>query len=171
MATLTAPPYPPARPLNWSRDAVQKSAEGVAEAVHYKPGDDLRSVVEFLGGTLHYQDAADLAVSYIDVHGPFKFDIFLSPFASRRRDRFTIAHEIGHFVLHSDLGKVQLTASRENSNRAEWEANWFAANFLMPEKIFREKSAEGLSNAQLADCFDVSEAAIEVRKSSLGIEK
>ena len=52
------------------------------------------------------------------------------------RDRFTIAHEIGHYLMHRD---VNLALSRlENHTKvpayqnSEWQANTFASALLMP---------------------------------------
>lgn len=68
------------------------------------------------------------------------------------KKRFTIAHEIGHLLLHD---KLDLEVHNENSNtlnwfkntekqakrgRQEWEANDFASELLMPEKLFRKIS-------------------------------
>jgi Zn-dependent peptidase ImmA (M78 family) len=68
------------------------------------------------------------------------------------RKRFTIAHEIGHFLLHS---KLELEVHNENSNTLnwyntalhqakkgiqEWEANDFASELLMPEQLIRKET-------------------------------
>jgi len=55
------------------------------------------------------------------------------------RRRFVIAHEIGHCILHK-TGSVQPCSERdlfryEEGNR-EAEANWFAAELLMPGRLF-----------------------------------
>lgn len=56
--------------------------------------------------------------------------------------RFTLAHELGHAVLHPDAGGIHrdrpldgVTRSREPGER---EADRFATFFLMPEKLLRE---------------------------------
>lgn len=78
------------------------------------------------------------------------------------RYRFTLAHECGHYILHRDY-YLQLNENQEkcsviidnektivedqNTNkklfskedRLEWQANYFAACILMPEKIFQAK--------------------------------
>ncbi|HEO1804982.1 TPA: ImmA/IrrE family metallo-endopeptidase [Acinetobacter baumannii] len=57
------------------------------------------------------------------------------------RRRFTLAHELGHYVLHSKESKREFidmseTMFRsEGSNDFEVEANHFAASILMPEGI------------------------------------
>ncbi|GAB5539836.1 MAG: hypothetical protein Salg2KO_19390 [Salibacteraceae bacterium] len=60
-----------------------------------------------------------------------------------QRQRFTQAHELGHFLIPSHVGNQQCTAAdlREHRNdtkhqRQEAEANRFAAGFLMPKSIF-----------------------------------
>lgn len=66
------------------------------------------------------------------------------------KTRFTIAHEIGHFLLHD---RLDLEVHNDNSNTLnwfksteqqakkglqEWEANDFASELLMPEKAFKK---------------------------------
>ena len=56
------------------------------------------------------------------------------------RKRFAIAHEIGHFELHTKSQIVfcsdQDMLGWKNNNTQETEANTFAANLLMPEALF-----------------------------------
>jgi len=55
---------------------------------------------------------------------------------SVERQIFSIAHELGHLVLHQDsYGK----ASDELSDEQEREADAFAAAFLMPEELFTKE--------------------------------
>ena len=56
------------------------------------------------------------------------------------RKRFAIAHEIGHFILHTGTQLIlcdeeDMHAWKESKTR-EIEANEFAANLLMPREIF-----------------------------------
>ena len=52
---------------------------------------------------------------------------------SRQRNRFTVAHEIGHIVLRHKSGKKKI----------EKEANMFAARILMPMILIKELEAAG----------------------------
>lgn len=56
--------------------------------------------------------------------------------------RFTGAHEIGHAALHSQFTGLHrdrpLSGPREHRNRVEYEADKFAAFFLMPRKLVTE---------------------------------
>lgn len=79
------------------------------------------------------------------------------------RQRFTIAHEIGHFLLHKfdgvhfdaeTPGSIQLNFRDDNSSTGldvfEKEANLFAAELLMPKK-FIERDLIRDQNINLAD--------------------
>jgi hypothetical protein len=108
-----------------------------------------------------------------------------------RRFRFTIAHEIGHWVCHCLEGRAQAmepTYCRpvdltEATDRAlEREANVFAAELLMPEPAVRQAWAELLARsgkrsgpelaAAVTACarrFDVSPTAMQWRLYAFGL--
>lgn len=157
-----------ATPCNWSRADVQKFASDAARELGFKPGDNIVRLVERLGGRVTKSDwQSARETGSMVVHGPREFEISLSPMSGDRRNRFTIAHELAHYILHAKAGKQPLYVRRDGSGRVEWEANWFAAGFLMPEKIFRAKVTEGLRDAELAEFFSVSKEAVQIRRSSL----
>lgn len=85
------------------------------------------------------------------------------------RRRFTVAHEIGHFVLHRDrIGSSLTDDAIYRSNLTSWEevqANQFASRVLMPKALVNEyvKSYGRDNTALLAAIFKVSEAAIKIR--------
>ena len=86
----------------------------------------------------------------------------------KARQRFTIAHEIGHFVLHPDLigdriGDDWLYRSRLPSIR-EAEANRFAANLLMPNDLIEKVAADGADTIpDLARVFEVTRSTVSAR--------
>ena len=92
------------------------------------------------------------------------------------RQQFSIAHELGHLLLHK-LGKKnsQEVYYRKNGNnsRLEWEANEFAAALLMPRDEFVNfclNNADTFGNIDLnavANNFGVSKQAVRVRGSVL----
>jgi hypothetical protein len=61
------------------------------------------------------------------------------------RKRFTIAHEIGHFIIphHRNLGNIceerKIESFDRNLNRPEIEANEFAAELLLPSGALRRR--------------------------------
>jgi Zn-dependent peptidase ImmA (M78 family) len=99
------------------------------------------------------------------------------------RRRFTMAHELGHYLLHRDLIGTGLDDNRAyrstnvgnfyNKNIAvehETEANRFAANLLMPGRLVRQHHAEcGGDLQELSKKFQVSTEAMGYRLKSLGL--
>ena len=85
------------------------------------------------------------------------------------RQRFTLAHELAHFVLHRDkigdgIEDTALYRSRL-SNKQEWEANKLAADILMPWYLVEQFSKEH-NNPPLKDYakkFRVSKSAMAIR--------
>ena len=99
--------------------------------------------------------------------------IFVNKFENERRQRFTIAHELGHFVLHKDksiTSKDIIFFRDENTNIEEQEANNFASELLMPERKIREYIKEGYNTISLlADKFCLSTPAVRYRLYKLGL--
>jgi Zn-dependent peptidase ImmA (M78 family) len=117
--------------------------------------------------------------------------IGVNTLTSRRRQRFTIAHELGHLLLHE--GKplivdhsIRLNLRDDLSSMAtdaeEIEANSFAAALLMPRPLILKHLRDNLTKiahgdqlsrenliAQLAREFDVSAEAMGYRLINLGI--
>lgn len=105
--------------------------------------------------------------------------IFVNKTESPGRKRFTIAHEIGHFVLkhnNTNIFEYSTNALQRNNlsskgqDPQEIEANAFAAELLMPENLFRFLCEDvGLSDQELAYEFGVTTNDVEIRKESLNI--
>jgi Zn-dependent peptidase ImmA (M78 family) len=83
------------------------------------------------------------------------------------RRRFTIAHEIAHFILHKDLigdGIADDALYRSNlSNKIEAQANSFAADILMPWHLLNPLLAQVDNISTLAELFHVSKSAMSIR--------
>ncbi|HEY3435264.1 MAG TPA: ImmA/IrrE family metallo-endopeptidase [Solirubrobacterales bacterium] len=95
------------------------------------------------------------------------------------RRRFTIAHEMGHLLLHvpaspkvfydgpADIREIEEDPSDEELpelRRREKEANVFARELLMPEPLVNEQAhATGFNLPALANRFEVSVPAIRLR--------
>lgn len=107
---------------------------------------------------------------------------------ARVRQRFTVAHEIAHFILHLKKNRrSQLfidpfvifrrdDSSATGNDRQEIEANRFGAALLMPATlVFKEIKRHGLdlddedALAFLAKRFKVSTAAMTYRLNALGL--
>lgn len=75
------------------------------------------------------------------------------------RKRFTIAHEIGHYILHP---RHRLDHSDTSKNFVIWndaseeaEANCFAAELLMPQRLFRPRAEKQPPSWKLIDRLSV----------------
>jgi len=102
------------------------------------------------------------------------------------RQRFTIAHEIGHYILHRPISNIFFDQTsnfsiqfRANSRISkdglkEREANVFAAALLMPKNLVVEATrnrkvdlSDEKSLRELARLFDVSSTAMAIRITHL----
>ena len=93
------------------------------------------------------------------------------------RQRFTIAHELGHYFLHPKVNTfIEFRDNKKNIERGikEIEANKFAAAILMPRKFLEKDvcsfSEEGISQEHikiLAQKYNVSEDAMNFRLINL----
>jgi hypothetical protein len=93
-----------------------------------------------------------------------------------RRHRFTIAHELGHWICHAheraEAAPVYCRQSdlARNADRAlEREANVFAAELLMPRTNVCDAWKETPDVGACAARFDVSPTAMQWRLYSFGI--
>lgn len=88
------------------------------------------------------------------------------------RQTFTIAHELGHKVLHEEWARsadyqvLLRNPLGENQDFREKEANAFAANLLMP-RFLMDEYYDSLSVSQLSNMFAVSVPAMRARLSFL----
>lgn len=98
-----------------------------------------------------------------------------------RRQRFTVAHELAHFLLHRDeigdgIEEDKLYRSILSDAR-EQQANRLAADILMHPDTIRDAYDEAMEIGvgdpvlHVADVLNVSEAAAEVRLKVLGYVK
>lgn len=102
-------------------------------------------------------------------------EIFIDRDQPPNRYRFTVAHELGHYVEHSErpgpAAEMDYVDRRSDDDRGSPEevyANQFAGALLMPEKDLRDQRARGLNDVQLARLFDVSLSALRYRLQLLG---
>lgn len=101
------------------------------------------------------------------------FVIKVNRFEPKERQRFTIAHEIAHYLLHRDrinTGVVDSVLYRSKlTSRAEAEANRLAADILMPKDLLNSAIVnKEVSNGpkqvdELAEMFNVSRQAMDIR--------
>ena len=97
--------------------------------------------------------------------------ILVNPEEVETRQRFTIAHELGHWICQCLEGTAEpvMCRDRDLSTAAdrvrEREANVFAAELLMPEEAVRAAHPYGSGAIR----FGVSEEAMQWRRYSFGL--
>lgn len=91
-------------------------------------------------------------------------DVYERACAGSPRDRFTVAHEIGHFILHekSDVGLARMDSDERIPAYMdpEWQANVFAGYLLMGENLI-----ENMTVDEIVEKCGVSYAAAYIQKT------
>lgn len=104
---------------------------------------------------------------------PGQYEIRVNKYEVAERQRFTLAHEIAHFLLHKNdirAGVIDNIMYRSQlTSRKEAEANRLAADMIMPRDAVRRELAQrgGVATEdvaiQLAAVFRVSLPAMKIR--------
>lgn len=105
--------------------------------------------------------------------------IYVNKNSSSVRQRFTVAHELGHYWKNhvidknSEYGYVDFRneQSSKGTNYDERWANSFAAELLMPAKFLYIVWASNWSINKIKKSLDVSDAALGNRLTNLGLLK
>lgn len=134
---------------------------------------DLQGLARALGLTVKAATLPPGRSGEIRPDGEGSFVVRVNRHDSIGRQRFTVAHEIAHFLLHRDLigaGISDDALYRSNqSDRVEAEANRLAADIVMPQTLVANaaKVAANVGVAdiaeQLAESFQVSPAAMKIK--------
>jgi len=153
------------------KEAAQKCAESSLET-HWGDGfpvDPVR-VASGMGITVHFGGLPADTSGFIRKKPNRETEIFISEADSPLRQRFTCAHEIGHYVDRTVLQVVPdenfgFVDKRDGTvnDVHEFFANEFAGNLLMPAVEVRARFEQGWDTIRLAGHFGVSTAAMTVR--------
>lgn len=132
----------------------------------------IEAIIRDIGLPLSYEAMDDNISGYIErTNGSYR--IVVNAGHARTRQRFTAAHELGHYIYHRELlgdGVGDNRAYRsegtqiENANIRplhERQANSFAANVLMPRH--RLSALMNQPTPLLASMFEVSQEAMRIR--------
>lgn len=167
------------------KKAIDTLANSIIEALELTFPIPIEEVPDMLGGSLIFETFSDENLEAMIRKVDNTFEIQISPNKPQLRQRFSIAHEIGHLFLHmgylinntlwEEVGDYRDSVYyRFGHNSEEYEANEFAAAILMPEQEFKRISRENLSAGQfdirnIASYFGVSEEAVSTRGKWLGL--
>ena len=166
------------------RKAIDTFATSLRQTFNYEnPAtvEKLKNVVSQLNGTVEGKLFNDITISgSIKRNADSSFSIIYNSREPGEREVFTIAHEMGHLFLHLgyivDDKKWESAGEykddpmyRQGYTNEEYEANQFAAGYLMPKeeylKVFAENKGDVLA---IARHFGVSYNAAETRGQWLG---
>jgi Zn-dependent peptidase ImmA (M78 family) len=148
---------------------VEKVARELGAQVRFSPFDDE------LSGMIHIKDGVPI-IGVNSLHHP-------------NRQRFTIAHELGHLELHKDIitssvhvdkgfpALMRDAKSATGEERIEIEANQFAAELLMPKATIERELAgkqfdmeDDAPLEEIAKKFRVSKQALQLRIRSINLK-
>lgn len=100
-----------------------------------------------------------------------EYKIYVKTDDAQVRKRFTVAHELGHFLLHKDKLEDEhyddIMYRGNLSSDEEDEANYFASCLLMNKEPLLKISKLVKNKSELARMFEVSEAAMNIRIGEL----
>lgn len=87
------------------------------------------------------------------------------------RHRFSLLHEYKHIVDHGRSDVIYTGSARQTAEgQAEQVADYFAGCALMPKRLVKRAWGNGIQRPRdLAELFDVSPLAMQVRLSQLGL--
>jgi len=139
-----------------------------------KPPVDVNKIAKVLGFTIIPFDYPDKFSGEIVIEGKVKA-IGVNKNQSETRQRFTIAHEIGHYInghtYFDKTGNVYKDECFDYNNpihQQEKEANSFATELLVPKDFLkRDLDTFGLDIAKLTELYNVSEQMMWIRLTSL----
>ena len=165
----------------------------IRESLGIYEGDfDIENIVSRLNGKIEYfseniteeiiKGAWQESIKGYD-ESDISFTIRINENNVKTRQRFSIAHELGHLFLHMGYLKDDWNAipvgekyKRElgTYTAIEEEANEFAGAFLMPSSLFIEKAKKTASESyynldKIAEYFNVSVSAVLYRGRNLGL--
>lgn len=133
-------------------------------------------ILQELGLGPNFIPLADDVSGWIERQADGSYQVAVNANHALVRQRFTAAHELGHYIYHRDLlgaGTGDTRAYRWEGTRFpngairpvhERQANSFAANLLMPVTSINRLKAEGVTSpAALADRLEVSQDAMRIR--------
>ena len=161
----------------------QKTAQIILNSVGYNIPIDIERIIQSYNIEIRSQSLEDSMSSMLVIKNG-RGIIGINKAHPPTRQRFSLAHELGHYLLHSKSTQIFVDASTiffrdelasEGSDKEEIEANTFAAELLMPESVLRQIIRQQPLDAfddravqRLAAKFGVSVQALTIRLTRLG---
>ena len=163
----------PARVPFMGQEAIDSRCNAIHDLIGYKDGSvSLEAICEWqrnsCGLTVHRNVRPDEEAASKGILGRVSFtppsiEIFSDP-TGVRRERFTLAHELGHLLLgHGDYLRAESFDTQDVEKtekddlesdiiqRLEWQANRFASSLLLPRQRFIQSARTTVESMGLRD--------------------
>ncbi|MDC7289575.1 ImmA/IrrE family metallo-endopeptidase [Blautia schinkii] len=88
-------------------------------------------------------------------------DVYNRAVQGNPRDRFTLCHELGHYLLHQPENISYARGDIPAFRNPEWQANTFAAELMAPGYLI-----QNMSVSEIVEKCGVSRQAAEIQKKS-----
>ena len=160
------------------KESITKAEEVLQKSRVTSSPVPIEEIIEDYGLKLQF---IDLKEKSDEISGLYDFNsktIYVNCQDSPQRQRFTIAHELGHALLHApELQKnpnLGIFYRRPLGDGAfdsieEQQANRFAAYLLVPEAFIKEIYPSCKSHTTLSGIFNVSRQVIDYHLKNLGL--
>lgn len=154
-----------------SRAEIERFVQYIKRQIHFKGTEFpvlwfLESVIQSIDPSFSYDyvksdELPDNTYAYYDpIRNVMKIDenVYIRACEGNPRDKFTLAHEIGHYFLVDEIAFTR----KENGEvpaymNPEWQANVFAGELLIPSNEIR-----GLSVGEIVKKYNVSYQAAQI---------
>jgi hypothetical protein len=136
---------------------------------------DLEAIAYDQGASVRYRELEGCEARL--VAGPERAIITVNAHGHSRRQRFSIGHELGHWVENHGLGgfacaKEDISPQDQRAKGVEAEANGFASQLILPSYLFEPLAARKSITLDTADALaqefnaSLSATAIKLMKSA-----
>jgi Zn-dependent peptidase ImmA (M78 family) len=140
--------------------------------LYIDPPVRLSELCHFLNATVYEADSDNLdgaLLSYLEEENTKRRIIMVNKDVPYTRKRFTVAHELGHLLLHHTPVNFLRNQGPIYDPAREAEANAFASELLMPIQAMRRLAPLNPNPRSLAAAFAVSNESVYWRLKDLGL--
>jgi len=137
----------------------------------YEPPVNPVEIAEIVGVRVAFVAFSGESDGVSGLYDPANDEILVNESEPGVRQTFTIAHELGHKLLHQewatseDYKVLWRDPRKQGKDRFEQEANYFAANLLMPRQMVSKY--QNLPIESIARIFAVSDSVARFRMQNL----
>lgn len=146
--------------MNWIKNIVN----GVTETYHTK---NIYELINLLNITLIRKDFTNSKKARFFRNSFGDEFIFLDNNLSELEERYVLAHELGHAILHTNLSCEYFYFSKVNYDKVEFQANYFATELIIDDNDIDLEFLKGKTINQLSSYFGVPEQMILYKFNNL----